>query len=280
MHNNRKLNLIGAATNLGISQLRSTNSHGSEYAPYALEKDLNLKFTNIIDASKEVNISIQNYLKLLFDAIVSSYSSLSLATVIGGDHSIGAATWQAMMNIHGDDISLVWIDAHLDANNFATTPSGNTHGMPLATLLGYCKELEFVEPFHCIKPHNLYLIGTRDYEKEELDLLNKLGVKIYFMDEVRRRSFKVVMNEVQSKISESGKKFGISLDLDYFDPSDIKAVNTSVSGGGHVEDVVEYFQNDLKKANLIAFELVEFNPSKDEGGVTLGSIKKLLDALV
>lgn len=34
------------------------------------------------------------------------------------------------------DLSVIWVDAHLDANTPATTPSGNFHGMPVATLLG------------------------------------------------------------------------------------------------------------------------------------------------
>jgi arginase len=34
------------------------------------------------------------------------------------------------------DLSVVWFDAHLDANTPETTPSGNFHGMPVATLLG------------------------------------------------------------------------------------------------------------------------------------------------
>jgi arginase len=34
------------------------------------------------------------------------------------------------------DLCVVWIDAHLDANTPSTTPSGNFHGMPVATLLG------------------------------------------------------------------------------------------------------------------------------------------------
>ncbi len=34
------------------------------------------------------------------------------------------------------DLQVVWVDAHLDANTAATSPSGNFHGMPVATLLG------------------------------------------------------------------------------------------------------------------------------------------------
>ena len=34
------------------------------------------------------------------------------------------------------DLTVLWVDAHLDANTAATSPSGNFHGMPVATLMG------------------------------------------------------------------------------------------------------------------------------------------------
>jgi len=34
------------------------------------------------------------------------------------------------------DLTVVWVDAHLDANTAETTPSGNFHGMPVAAILG------------------------------------------------------------------------------------------------------------------------------------------------
>lgn len=33
-------------------------------------------------------------------------------------------------------LTVVWVDAHLDANTVETSPSGNLHGMPVAALLG------------------------------------------------------------------------------------------------------------------------------------------------
>jgi len=40
--------------------------------------------------------------------------------------------------LHGKypDLTVIWIDAHLDANTPATSPSGSFHGMPVATLMG------------------------------------------------------------------------------------------------------------------------------------------------
>lgn len=34
------------------------------------------------------------------------------------------------------DLTVIWVDAHLDANTADTTPSGNFHGMPVAAILG------------------------------------------------------------------------------------------------------------------------------------------------
>ena len=35
-----------------------------------------------------------------------------------------------------DDLTVIWVDAHLDANTVETSPSGNFHGMPVAAILG------------------------------------------------------------------------------------------------------------------------------------------------
>jgi arginase len=34
------------------------------------------------------------------------------------------------------DLTVLWVDAHLDANTVETTPSGNFHGMPVAAIMG------------------------------------------------------------------------------------------------------------------------------------------------
>jgi arginase len=35
------------------------------------------------------------------------------------------------------DLTVIWVDAHLDANTVATSPSGNFHGMPVAAIMGF-----------------------------------------------------------------------------------------------------------------------------------------------
>ncbi|MFN3583385.1 arginase family protein [Phenylobacterium sp.] len=53
----------------------------------------------------------------------------------GGDCACDVAVIDHLRRRH-PDLTVVWIDAHLDANTPQTSPSGNFHGMPVATLMG------------------------------------------------------------------------------------------------------------------------------------------------
>ena len=55
--------------------------------------------------------------------------------LLGGDHSQAFATVSALINAY-PDLRILWVDAHADINTPETSPSGNSHGMPLSGLLG------------------------------------------------------------------------------------------------------------------------------------------------
>ena len=70
---------------------------------------------------------------------LSSFSEGAMPIALGGDHSLGAgsvAAAAAHMRKQGKPLGLIWVDAHGDMNNPASSESGNVHGMPLAALLG------------------------------------------------------------------------------------------------------------------------------------------------
>jgi arginase len=53
----------------------------------------------------------------------------------GGDCACDIAVIDYMHKQH-PDLKVIWVDAHLDANTVATSPSGNFHGMPVAAIMG------------------------------------------------------------------------------------------------------------------------------------------------
>src|SRR3978361_326540 len=70
--------------------------------------------------------------KSIHDTIKSNF----FPVVLSGDHSISGATIAGIkMAKPKSKLGVVWIDAHADLHTPYTTPSGNMHGMPLATAL-------------------------------------------------------------------------------------------------------------------------------------------------
>ena len=55
--------------------------------------------------------------------------------VLGGDHSVALGSIGGLASLYGAG-GVLWIDAHGDLNTPETTPSGNVHGMVLASVLG------------------------------------------------------------------------------------------------------------------------------------------------
>jgi arginase len=53
----------------------------------------------------------------------------------GGDCACDIAVIDYLHGIY-PNLTVVWIDAHLDANTAETSPSGNFHGMPVSSLMG------------------------------------------------------------------------------------------------------------------------------------------------
>ena len=135
--------------------------------------------------------------------------------VLAGDHSTAGGTIAGIKTSYPDDrIGVIWIDAHADLHSPYTTPSGNVHGMPLATALGednpdkktndidkdtlnqweklknsggICPKIEY---------RDLVYIGVRDTEEEEDYLIEKNSIKNITTKQLRTKGVPAVIDEV------------------------------------------------------------------------------------
>ncbi len=200
--------------------------------------------------------------------------------VIGGDHSCALGTWGGVLNglTRPDQFGLIWLDAHMDAHTFATSPSGNIHGMPLSALLGLAdNKLAKIYPgYSFIKPENLILIGVRSYERAEYDLLKQAGVEFIFARQIT--GLAQMLTEVIDKLSRSCRVIGISIDLDFIDPEDAPGVETPVPRGIKAEQLLEALTLINRHPKICGLELSEFNPEKDCKNITLQLMKKIIEA--
>jgi len=167
---------------------------------------------------------------------------------LGGDHSVGICTVQAVLDLYKDDVLIIWIDAHGDINTPETSPSQNKHGMPVAGLMNLMENwLGNVE--HVLKPKNIVYVGVRDLDPGETDFIKKFNIKRFnsYSDE-----FKNYVNE------HPAKKIHISCDIDGFDPIYMPSTGTKSNNGLCMTEIVDIL--NITNNRLCSFDLVEFNP--------------------
>jgi len=200
---------------------------------------------------------------------------------VGGDHTGAIGTWSGAASAL-NQLGLIWVDAHLDSHTPETSRSNNIHGMPLATLLGYGdpKLTQLLTEQPKIHPENLCLIGIRSYEPEELALLEKLNVRIYFMEEIKQRGFDVIWEEALTRVQKNTAAFGISVDVDAIDPNEAPGTGAPEPNGLHAPDIIANLKKIPHTAKWCGLEISEFNPSLDVDNITLQICLDLINSFI
>ncbi len=203
--------------------------------------------------------------------------------VVGGDHSCAIGTWSGVHHALASTgpIGLIWIDAHMDSHTFATTPSGQIHGMPLAALLGHGEAaLTAIDgPEAKLRPEHVCLIGVRSFEAGEAALLQRLGVRVFGMTEIRRRGLAAVFDEALTIVRHGTAGFGVSVDLDALDPEEEPGVGSPVPGGLHRDELAAALSRLRDDPAFVAMEIAEYNPRRDRRHTTANAAGALLDAI-
>lgn len=212
--------------------------------------------------------------------VAGSVRAGRLPCVIGGDHSCAVGTWSGAATALKPcgPLGLVWIDAHMDCHTPGTSPSGRPHGMPLAALLGQCDHALAGLEDCTLLPQHVCLVGVRSYEAAEAELLERLGVRVFGIEEVVRRSLAQVMQDAIAVASRGTAGYGVTLDLDAIDPRELPAVATPAAFGIRGDELVREFERLRRDPRLVAFELAEYCPRLDHDGRSERLICRLLCA--
>jgi arginase len=199
--------------------------------------------------------------------------------LVAGDHSIGMGSVAATASYY-DDLTVVWVDAHADINTEKTTPSGNIHGMPLASLLGIgSPELNRLSgQHHPIRPENLIYLGLRDLDPGEVETLKHLPAKAYWFEDIKREGLAKVLEGLKTSVKT--KNIHLSIDLDSMDPDLVPGVSVPVPGGftpDEVLDIVRFFQANF---DVRAYDLVEYNACLDSEEKSLKVALRILQQIL
>jgi arginase len=235
-----------------------------------IPNDLNLKCLEEVTAASEE----------LAQKISDIMEEGRFPLVFGGDHSIAIGTVAGAAK-HKKNMGVIWYDAHGDLNTGETSPSGNIHGMPLAVSLGIGHErLTNILGFSPkIKAENVVIIGARELDAGERELIKEIGMKVFTMHEIDRMGMAYVMEEAIKHVSNGTDGVHLSLDLDGLDPHDAPGVGTPVLGGISYRESHLAMEILAEADILTSAEFVEVNPILDHGNKTANVAVALMGSL-
>ena len=189
--------------------------------------------------------------------------------VLGGDHSISVGTVSgiaAFCRTRRKKLGLLWIDAHGDINTPETSPSGNIHGMPVASLLGEGPDtltgIGGTQPK--VNARNVALVGIRSLDEGEKVRLKRHGVQVHTMSDIDRNGIHRIMKKALARVTDGTDYVHVSFDLDAVDPTVAPGVGTPVKGGLDYREAHLIMELLHDSGVMTSLELVEVKPILDD----------------
>lgn len=201
--------------------------------------------------------------------------------VFHGDDSSVIGVGYGIYGALEEPFGLVYFDAHGDINTPGTTPSGQLYGMGVAHLLGLgYKELLRLNDFKpAVKPENIVLIGQRNLEYGEVELIRRKKISVYPPSKLEGGVENVLL-EIKEKFGSNGiRKLYLHFDQDVVDPTESGATLCIEREGLSLADfyrIVESLKNDFE---IICVSFGNYLPGMDLQGKTLTVILGLLKIL-
>ncbi len=291
-----KIHIIGAPVDMGAGR------RGVDMGPSAIryaglgERLCQLGYTIIDEGNIPVHqpetITIDNphlkYLEPILEActelaaiVERTSGSDDFPLVIGGDHSIALGTITGAVKARGS-VGVIWIDAHADFNTDQTTPSGNIHGMPLAALAGFGDKrlVNFGGFSPKISPAQIAIVGARDLDPGERELLREARVHVFTMKDIDRLGLSGTIAQALEIATTGTNGLHVSFDMDSLDPREAPGVGTPVRGGITYREAHLAMELIADSGKLTSLDMVEVNPILDQENRTANlAVELILSAL-
>ena len=247
-----------------------------------IEVENNLLFEPIKSPYAKRIHGVLNMYERISKAVNESIKNNFFPVILSGDHSNAGGTIAGIkMAKPKSKLGVIWIDAHADLHTPYTTPTGNMHGMPLATAIAEDNEESKVHDLddktaamwnqlkslgkipQKILPEDVVFISLRDYEKEEKFLIEKHGMKVITTAEVRRSGAESVSRKVLRYLSDCTDIY-VSFDVDSLDAAISRGTGTPVSNGLKEREAEDLISKFMQSRKICCFEITEVNPTLDK----------------
>lgn len=187
---------------------------------------------------------------------------------LGGDHSMALGTIAGISSHcrkNNLTLGVIWIDAHTDMNTDETAPSGNIHGMPLASSMGvgYSDLINIYGFSPKLKSKNCTVIAARSIDPLERLNIKKLNLNVYTMNDVDKLGIHRIISRVLKQFKEKVDHIHVSFDVDSIDPNFAPGVGTPVPGGLNYREAHLLMESMAECGCMSSLEVAEVNPILD-----------------
>ena len=221
--------------------------------------------------------------RTVHDAVYAELQAGSLPILLGGDHCLAIGSVSAVAR-HcretGRKLRVLWLDAHADFNTNLLTPSGNTHGMPVACLCGTGPRelLAIGGKVPAIDPKWVRQIGIRSVDEGEKRLVHEADLEVFDMRTIDEMGMRQAMELALATI-DANTHLHVSFDVDFLDPDIAPGVCTAVPGGPTYREAQLCMEMIADTARLASLDVMELNPAYDVKNRTAEVAVDLIESL-
>ena len=203
---------------------------------------------------------------------------------LGGDHSLSAGSIAGVSRRAreaGEELFVLWLDAHSDFHTLDTTVSGNLHGVPMAYVTGREGFAGWYPPLVApVKPENVCMVGLRSVDPAEREALRHSPITVYDMRAIDENGIGALVGAFLERVVARGGVLHVSLDVDFLDPQIAPGVGTTVPGGASFREAHLIMEMLHDTGRVGSLDLVELNPFLDERGRTALLLVDLVASLM
>ena len=293
----QRIRLIGAPTDIGAG------TRGASMGPEALRvaglqatlegRGLQVKDGgNLSGPPNPWQAPVQGYRHLaevaawnrsVHEAVFSALSEGDLPLLLGGDHCLAIGSISAVARRcrqTGQTLRVLWLDAHADFNTDRLTPTGNTHGMPVAVLCGHgpaeLTGIGGVVP--AIQASAVRQIGIRSVDEGEKHFIRQSGLEVFDMRYIDEQGMRPTMEAALAGV-DAQTHLHVSFDVDFLDAMIAPGVGTAVKGGPTYREAQLCMEMIADTGRLASLDVMELNPALDVRNGTAEVVLELVESL-
>ena len=173
----------------------------------------------------------------------------------GGDHLTSLPVLRAIAE--KGPLGMIHFDSHTDLFHSYFDGTMFTHGTPFRRAI----EENLLDPKRVIQ---IGIRGTQ-YDREDLDFADSVGIRVIKIEEFFDRGIEDVMAEAREIVGE--KETYISYDIDFIDPAFAPGTGTPEVGGPNSYEALKVVR-ELSGVKIVAADMVEVSPPFDPSSNT------------